>query len=389
MSIKVGGRAKGQSAVAAAAYRAGDKLLSEETGIISDYTNKSGVIYSEISLCENAPLEYMNREILWNAVHKIEKSKDAQLWREIEVALPKELKLSEQIETVKKFVNTLTEKGMCADWSLHDKGTGNPHAHIMLTMRSINQDGSWAPKSKKIYDLDSEGNKVPIIDKKTGLQKVDAQNRRQWKNHKANYNDWNSRENAEIWRKSWADFCNARLKKENMIDHRSYERQGLDIIPTIHEGYTARQINAKGLISERVRQNEEIQKKNKLIKQLANKLAMVMTELTKIIEQKGNIDDGKRRLSELFARRDRTIDVTGRNLADRERTATEQVDTANNEDQIIEEFGERIAQIKRNEEQQRLAYEAERKRKSAEELARREREAAEEAERQSWRGMSR
>ena len=160
LSVKIGGRAKGQSAIAASAYRASDKLKDQETGLIADYTRKSGVAYSEIALCENAPAEYANRETLWNAVHKIEKAKDARLWREIEVALPKELSRTEQIETVRDFVKYLTEKGMCADWALHDKGDGNPHAHIMLTTRSIEPSGKWAAKSRKVYDLDENGQRI-------------------------------------------------------------------------------------------------------------------------------------------------------------------------------------------------------------------------------------
>ena len=159
-SVKVGSRSKGQSAIAAAAYRAGEKLTDHETGFVSDYTKKCGVVYSEIALCENAPVEYADRQTLWSAVHQIEKAKDARLWREIEVALPKEFSRSDQIETVRDFVKRLTDQGMCADWSLHDKGDGNPHAHIMLMTRSIKPDGTWAPKSRKVYDLDENGEKI-------------------------------------------------------------------------------------------------------------------------------------------------------------------------------------------------------------------------------------
>ncbi|MBP3573992.1 MAG: MobA/MobL family protein, partial [Prevotella sp.] len=233
-SIKIGSRAKGQSAVAASAYRSGEKLTDKETGLISDYTRKSGVVFSEIALCENAPSEYSNRETLWNAVHSIEKNKNAQLWREFEVALPKELNRDEQIETVRDFVNKLTEQGMCIDWALHDKGDGNPHAHIMATMRSIEPNGKWSPKSRKVYDLDENGERI--------FQKIDKSGRKQYKNHKEDYNDWNAKERVEEWRSAWADCCNARLAERDRIDHRSYERQGSELIPTIHEGYIARKL---------------------------------------------------------------------------------------------------------------------------------------------------
>ena len=100
LSVKVGSRGKGKSAVSAAAYRSGEKLYDKETGLTYDYTRKRGVVFSEIALCKNAPAEYVNRSTLWNSVHKIEKAKNAQLWREFEVALPKELSRAEQIETV-------------------------------------------------------------------------------------------------------------------------------------------------------------------------------------------------------------------------------------------------------------------------------------------------
>ncbi len=270
-SIKIGSRSNGQSAIAAAAYRSGDKLKDNETGQISDYTKKSGIVFSEISLCDNAPAEYSDREILWNSVHSIEKNKNAQLWREFEVALPKELNRDEQINTVRSFVKSLNEQGMCVDWSLHDKGDGNPHAHIMATMRSITEDGKWAPKSRKVYDLDENGQRI--------FQKVDKSGKKQYKNHKEDYNDWNRKERVEEWRSAWADCCNARLSEQERIDHRSYERQGIDQIPTVHEGYAARQIAAKGSISERVEINNEIREKNSLMRKLAEQLKQIASKI--------------------------------------------------------------------------------------------------------------
>lgn len=276
-SIKIGSRAKGQSAVAASAYRSGEKLTDKETGLISDYTRKSGVVFSEIALCENAPSEYSNRETLWNAVHSIEKNKNAQLWREFEVALPKELNRDEQIETVRDFVNKLTEQGMCIDWALHDKGDGNPHAHIMATMRSIEPNGKWSPKSRKVYDLDENGERI--------FQKIDKSGRKQYKNHKEDYNDWNAKERVEEWRSAWADCCNARLAERDRIDHRSYERQGSELIPTIHEGYIARKLVKDGKKSERVQINEDIRQKNSQLKQINLEFKKIEIEKApKIIE---------------------------------------------------------------------------------------------------------
>ncbi len=284
-SIKIGSRSNGQSAIAAAAYRSGDKLKDNETGQISDYTKKSGIVFSEIFLCDNAPAEYSDREILWNSVHSIEKNKNAQLWREFEVALPKELNRDEQIDTVRSFVKGLNEQGMCVDWSLHDKGDGNPHAHIMATMRSITEDGKWAPKSRKVYDLDENGQRI--------FQKVDKSGKKQYKNHKEDYNDWNRKERVEEWRSAWADCCNARLSERDRIDHRSYERQGMDQIPTVHEGYAARQIAAKGGVSERVEINNEIREKNSLLRKIAAQLKAIGEEIKQLIGERGSAKIGE------------------------------------------------------------------------------------------------
>ena len=328
-SVKIGSRGKGQSAVAAAAYRSGEKLTDQETGLISDYTRKWGVVFSEISLCDNAPAEYSDREVLWNAVHHIEKTKDAQLWREIEVALPKELDRTEQIETVREYVKGLNAQGMCADWSLHDKGDGNPHAHIMLTVRSIDPSGKWASKSRKVYDLDENGQRI--------FQKVDKTGRKQYKCHKEDYNNWNQKERIEEWRAAWAECCNARLAEHERIDHRSYERQGIDKIPTVHEGYVARKLAAQGQQSERVQLNEEIRQRNTLLQRITTQLKTIglqriTTQLKTIGEEikqlmseqsreKGSvINAGKQRIADLLARRSRTVDSDDRGLADGERT---------------------------------------------------------------------
>mgnify|MGYP003291572924 FL=1 len=273
-SIKIGSRAKGQSAVAASAYRSGKKLTDKETGLISDYTRKSGIVFSEISLCKNAPSEYSNRETLWNVVHSIEKNKNAQLWREFEVALPKELNRGKQIETVRDFVSKLTEQGMCIDWALHDKGDGNPHAHIMATMRSIEPNGKWSPKSRKVYDLDEKGERI--------FQKVDKTGRKQYKNHKEDYNNWNAKERVEEWRSAWAECCNVRLAERERIDHRSFDRQGINQIPTVHEGFIARKLVKDGKSSERVQLNNDIQQKNKKLLQVAAALKSVDEEISRL-----------------------------------------------------------------------------------------------------------
>jgi len=159
-SIKIISRGKGKSAVAAAAYRAAENITSDYDGRVNDYTKKSGVVHTEILLPENAPPEFADRSVLWNAVEKIEKNKNAQLAREIEVALPRELTAEQNISLVREYVNhNFVDNGMCADICIHDKNAGNPHAHILLTMRPIELDGSWGAKSKTV-----DGKKVPTVD---------------------------------------------------------------------------------------------------------------------------------------------------------------------------------------------------------------------------------
>lgn len=278
-NIKIISRGKGQTAIASSAYRSGTKLLNEETGEIHDFTRKSGIVYSEILLCENAPKEYENREVLWNEVQKIEKVKNAQLAREVEVALPREMSREQQIECVRNYVKeNFIKEGMCADFSLHDKGDGNPHAHIMLTTRPIKDTGEWGVKERKGYALDEHGERIPLLDE-NGEQKKDSRNRLQWKREMIQANDWNKREKAEIWRKAWADCCNAYLPKEQHIDHRSYERQGKSQIPTIHEGYVARQMeNKQGEQSERCTINREIKELNEKLLPIEEQIKRVQGE---------------------------------------------------------------------------------------------------------------
>lgn len=162
-SIKIISRGKGKSAVAAAAYRSGEKLTNDYDGTTHDFTRKGGVVHTEILLPDNAPREYAERSTLWNAVEDVEKSKNAQLSREIEIALPNELSEAECIELAREFAQkTFVDKGMCADVCIHNpnREQKNIHAHIMLTMRPFNEDGTWGDKQKKEYLLDKNGNKI-------------------------------------------------------------------------------------------------------------------------------------------------------------------------------------------------------------------------------------
>ena len=258
-SIKIVSRGKGKSAVAAAAYRSGEKLTNEWDGLTHDYTKKGGVVHSEILLPAHAPPAFSDRSTLWNSVELSEKSNNAQLAREVEIALPVELSREEQTRLVREYCSSqFVSKGMIADFNLHDTGGGNPHAHILLTMRPLDENGAWLPKSKKEYVLDENGEKIHLPSGWYKTRKVDLV-------------DWNSRENAEVWRRAWADLANEFLKQNNCperIDHRSYERQGIDQLPTVHVGVSATQMEKKGIVTERGELNRNIKAANRILREI-------------------------------------------------------------------------------------------------------------------------
>ena len=279
-SIKNISRSGGKSAVASASYRAGEKLEDRETGLTHDYTNKKEVAYSEIILCENAPREYQDRATLWNAVEEVEKQSNARLAREWEVALPNELTLDQSKELVRGFGQSLADEGMCVDVNIHWKD-GNHHAHIMGTTRPIKGNGEWGQKEKKAYKLDENGQKIPQIDPKTGEQKIGARGRKMWQRETVEANDWNKSEKVEEWRKRWAEHCNRYLEKEQQIDHRSFEKQGIERIPTIHEGHVAREMEQKGQTAERCEINRDIMAANAELKALEHQQSL----FTRLMEQ--------------------------------------------------------------------------------------------------------
>ena len=258
-SIKIVSRGKGKSAVAAAAYRSGEKLTNEWDGLTHDYTKKGGVVHSEILLPAHAPPAFSDRSTLWNSVELSEKSNNAQLAREVEIALPVELSREEQTRLVREYCfSQFVSKGMIADFNLHDTGGGNPHAHILLTMRPLDEKGAWLPKSKKEYVLDENGERIRLPSGRYKTRKVDLV-------------DWNNRENAEVWRRAWADLANEYLAQNNRperIDHRSYERQGIDQIPTVHVGVSATQMEKKGIVTERGELNRNINAANRILREI-------------------------------------------------------------------------------------------------------------------------
>lgn len=270
-SIKIISRGRGKSAVAAAAYRAGVTIKNEYDGLTHDYSRKHGVVHTEILLPENAPAEYADRATLWNAVEQVEKARNAQLAREIELALPVELSREQHVSLVHEYVQQhFVNAGMCADVCLHDTGRGNPHAHILLTMRPFEQDGTWGAKQRKEYLLDENGGK--LYDPK----------KRQYKCTSVPTTDWNEHTKAEEWRAAWAELANQALEKNGFserVDHRSYQRQGIQQIPTIHTGAAASQMEKRGIRTERGDINREIVVTNRALRQIKARLVKLHTWL--------------------------------------------------------------------------------------------------------------
>ncbi|MCL2427292.1 MAG: MobA/MobL family protein [Oscillospiraceae bacterium] len=260
-SIKIVSRGRGKSAVAAAAYRAGAVIKNEYDGVTHDYSRKGGIAHTEIMLPDNAPAEYKDRVVLWNAVEKIEKAKNSQLAREIEIALPIELNHMQNLNLIREYVRkNFVEHGMCADIAIHGIETENPHAHILLTMRPFNEDRTWGAKFKKVIHLDDDGNKIYNSEKRT------------YKYTKVNTVDWDNRDKAEEWREAWGSILNQYLEQighAERVDHRSFDRQGItDRLPTIHLGVAAHQMEKRGIKTERGDINREIVVTNNLLRQL-------------------------------------------------------------------------------------------------------------------------
>ena len=258
-NISIISRGKGKSAVAAAAYRSGEKITNEWDGETHDYTHKGGVVHTEILLPPHAPPSFSDRATLWNSVELYEKAGNAQLAREIDAALPIELSREEQIRLVREYCSSqFVSRGMCVDFAIHDTDSGNPHCHIMLTMRPLDERGAWAAKSKKEYDLDENGERIRLPSGR-------------YKTHKVDLTGWNDKGNALLWRKAWADISNVYLERAGSperIDHRSNAERGIDELPTVHMGVAACQMEKKGVATEKGELNRNIQKANRLIREI-------------------------------------------------------------------------------------------------------------------------
>ena len=304
LEAKVVSRGAGRSAVAASAYLSCSRLYNDYDGIQHDYTKKQGLVWQEVFLPEYAPQEWQDRERLWSAVEEVETAKDSRLAREFVVALPIELSREEQIELLQEFIQEqFVADGMCADAAIHDTDGHNPHAHILLTVRPLGEQGKWQYKTEKEYLCMRNGEERGFTaaefrtaqadgwekqySYKVGKRKVymapsaaEAQGYVRADKHPKSTRygrqnpiaeRWNSEEQLVEWRKAWADVTNRYLERyghDERIDHRSHAECGLDEQPTIHEGVIARTMEAAGFISDRCEINRQIRGDNALLREL-------------------------------------------------------------------------------------------------------------------------
>ena len=271
LSVTQTKRSAGQSAIASAAYRAGERLYSEYYGEYSDYTRKGGVICSDILLPSHAPPEYADRQTLWNAVEKAERGKNAQLAYSFDIALQNEFSLEENIALARQFLlENFVSRGMVVDFAVHqpdreDGGIPNPHFHVLCPIRPIEQNGKWGLKQRRVYELDEDGNRIRDANGKFVFNAVPT-------------TDWGSPETLEHWRQTWAELCNAKFAEKGLdvrIDHRSYERQGVELLPTVHEGATVRAMEKKGIRTEKGEFNRWIKATNAVIRDIKKKIALL------------------------------------------------------------------------------------------------------------------
>ena len=306
LEAKVVSRGTGRSAVAASAYLSCTNILNDYDGVRHDYTRKKGLVWREVFLPEYAPPEWKDRGVLWNAVEENEKTKDSRLAREFVPALPIELTPEQWQGILSDFIkDSFVADGMCADVAIHDPYPPghNPHAHIMLTVRPLDEQGNWQYKTEKEYLCIKDGEEKgftasefkmaqadgwekqypykvgkkkvympPSEAEKQGLERA-SKHPKSTKFGRQNpiAERWNSEEQLVLWRKAWADVTNRYLEQyghDARIDHRSHTERGLAEQPTIHEGVVARALEKKGIISDRCELNRQIKADNAMLREL-------------------------------------------------------------------------------------------------------------------------
>ena len=273
-SVKQVSRGKGQTVVNSAAYISGQKLYNDYYGQTHDYTKKSGVVFTEILTPEYVPERLTNRETLWNEVEKIEKGKRAQLAYTFDIALQNELTLDENIELARAFCREqFVARGMIVDLAVHEGKSknedepDNPHFHVLAPIRPFTEEGSWGNKQRREYVLDEDGNQIKDAKGKDIFNAVST-------------TGWNDPELLKEWRRAWTEKVNEKFRECHMaarIDHRSYKEQGIDLIPTIHEGYEVRAMEKKGIKTVIGELNRAIRQFNQMLISLKESIQWMKT----------------------------------------------------------------------------------------------------------------
>ena len=294
-------RAKGRSSVQKMAYICCTMAKDERTNRTFRYlTKQSELVHTETSLPKNAPDSWKNPTVLWNAVEQSEKKNNAKIAYDMDGAFPNELSHEQMIEVCRKQSKFMTDKGFCVTWAIHDKNDGNPHVHILATTRPLDKNGKFTIKEKKVPVVDDAGNKVPLIDEKTGEQKIRKRKRiaengkeyyseeKLWQTKKVTYNPLDGRELYKEIRQSWADICNEYLPEEEKISPLSNKERGIEQTPSVHIGAVAKKIeerNEKSWKMEKYLQREVIRAREVITKLIEEKLEQAR-KLQQVIQTK-------------------------------------------------------------------------------------------------------
>ena len=263
--------------MSAAAYQSGEKLFSEYDGQWKSGDHLERIIHKDILLPPNAPREYAERQTLWNAVDASETKDNAQTARRFIITLPKELSIEDNIQLIRDYCQKqFVDRGMIVDLAVHfdDKEPPNPHAHILCTMRSMDEQGHWNDKTKTAYALDDNGHRIMGKNGK-------------WKRIRMDTVDWNDRKHCEIWRHEWEVMQNAALEdagRTERVDMRSYKRQGIEIAPQVHLGPAAFALEKQGIRTELGNHNNAVKRINSLFSAIRRKLKSMLDWLKELKE---------------------------------------------------------------------------------------------------------
>lgn len=282
-------RASGSSSLASLSYNTSRRMHDDRTGeTYYGYGRRERVVMTATVLPDGAPREFEDMERLFNAVEAADKAANARPAKKVMVALPRELTEEQRLEALERFVREqFTADGYAAVYAVHtDKDGSNPHAHILVANRQIDPEtGRWTAKRRMAYKLDEHGRRIPRIDPETGMQKTDKRGRKQWVRVSEYVNPLDTADKLNAMRKGWADACNALLPEEAHIDHRSLEERGIDRLPTVHEGYAAREIEKRGGVSPLCEANRETRRLNRVIERIREQIGMIAYRLTTLLRQ--------------------------------------------------------------------------------------------------------